>query len=148
MWASDINSRKSTTGFVIKVFGNLVQWGSRKQNCVALSSCEAEFIALSVTVSEVLWIQKVLTDLGLNKTNFIPTQINEDNQSAIHIANQNKGDNKLKHVDVRICFVQDTICKGLIQLMYIESKLQEADLFTKGLNAVQFNKLVELLGYK
>lgn len=48
---------------------------------------------------------------------------------------------------MRICFVQDIICKGLIQRMYIESKLQEADLITIGLNVIQFNKLVKLLGY-
>lgn len=78
---------------------------------------------------------------------FIPTQINEDNQGVIHIVSQNRGENKLKNVGVWICFVQDIICKGLIQLKNIELKFQETDLFTNGLNVVQINKFVEVLGY-
>lgn len=146
-WASDINSRKSTSGLVIKVFNNMVLWATRKQVCVALSSCEAEYIALSVTISEVLWFQKLLGDLGFNKQQLIPTEIYEDNQSVICIAENSKGENKLKHIEIRISFTQDIIRKGLVKLVYIESKMQQADLFTKGHNGVQFNKFISLLGY-
>lgn len=146
-WAGDINSRKSTSGFVIKVFGNLIQWASRKQNCVALSTCEAEYVALSITVSEVLWIQKLLLDLGFDTNQFTPTEICEDNQSVICVAQLNKYDNKLKHVDIKINFVQDILCKGFIYLKYVESDNQQADIFTKSLNIVQFNKFINVLGY-
>lgn len=146
-WASDINSRKSITGFLIKIFGNSVIWGSRKQNCVALSTCEAEYIALSTAISETLWVQKLLNSIGFNKNDFSPSKIFEDNQSVIFIAGENKSDGRLKHIDVRLSFVQDIIQKKIVELIYIESRNQEADLFTKGLSNVQFNKFVHLLGY-
>lgn len=145
-WASEINTRKSTSGCVIKVFGNLVQWASRKQNSVALSSCEAEYVALSSTITEVLWVQKVLFDLGFQLDG--PTEIFEDNQSVIFVANQDKCENKLKHIDIKLSFVQDIVRKNLVKISYVESKLQQADIFTKGLNTVQFNKILSLLGYE
>lgn len=144
-WASDINTRKSTSGLVIKVFGNLVQWGSRKQNSVSLSSCEAEYVALSSTITGVLWVRKVLFDLGFELVS--PVEIFEDNQSVILVASQDKCENKLKHIDIKLSFVQDIVRKKLVKISYVESKLQQADIFTKGLNSVQFNKILSYLGY-
>jgi hypothetical protein len=80
-WASDINDRKSTSGFVFMLGGAAVSWSSKKQTTVALSSTEAEYIAASNAGKEALWLRRLLTDLGIDSTQ--PTTLHVDNQSAI-----------------------------------------------------------------
>ncbi|KAK9739253.1 hypothetical protein QE152_g9165 [Popillia japonica] len=69
-WASDLTDRKSVTDFVIKIYGNCVAWVTRKQNCVALSSSEAELGALCAGVQDCLWYKKMLYDMNVNILNF------------------------------------------------------------------------------
>lgn len=138
-WANDTTDRKSTTGFIFKLFGGTVSWVSRKQNCVCLSSTEAEYIALSDCLCECLWLQKLLEDLDIK--NFKPTVIYEDNQSCIHLASNEKRNSRLKHIDVKYNFVKDIVSKKLIVLQYKRSNEQLADIMTKRLNRVQFENL-------
>ncbi|KAF2884536.1 hypothetical protein ILUMI_21629 [Ignelater luminosus] len=91
---------------------------SRKQNCVALSSTEAEYIALSITVSECLWLLKLLQDLNMKTTDFIPTMIYEDNQGCLYILQHGKDVNRLEHINVRYNFVCDIVKKRLVNLAY------------------------------
>ena len=83
-WAGDIGDRKSTSGYMFLQGGAAISWKSNKQPCVALSTTESEYVALSAAAQEAIWIQKLTSDL-LNK-NIHGTTIMEDNQSTICLA--------------------------------------------------------------
>ena len=85
-WAGDINDRRSTSGYLFMMSGAAVSWKSQKQTCTALSTSEAECVALAGAAKEVTWIQQLLEDLYERQCDL--TVIYEDNQSAIHIAQE------------------------------------------------------------
>lgn len=143
-WAGDVCDRRSTSGFVFSVLGGLVSWATRKQTSVALSSAEAEYVALSVGATEAIWLRMLLRDLHKNLTE--PTVIREDNQACIRVAEEDKPTKRLKHVDVRWHFVRNEIQRGVIKLVYVPTDLQVADIMTKALPGPQFGKLRGLLG--
>lgn len=143
-WAGDENDRKSTSGFVFKVYGSTVSWLSRKQATVSLSSTEAEYVALAEAACEAIWLQNLLKELEMK---FIePTIIFEDNQSCILIAEEPRGHKRLKHIDVKYNFIREVISSGKIGIKYIPSKQQTADIMTKGLSTKIFVDLRKHLG--
>lgn len=110
---------------------------------MATSSTEAEYISLATASTELIWINNILKDLNviINK----PIEIFKDNQSCIY--SLNKWDQKrLKHLDVKYYFVKDLYQKGVINVLYIPSSQQKADILTKGLTAEQFVKLRSTFG--
>lgn len=143
-WAGNITDRKSVSGYVFKVYSSTVSWATRKQTSVALSSAEAEYMALSVAVTEAIWLRRLLVDLGVNMNG--ATVLHEDNQACIKVAEEDKVMKRLKHVDVRYHFVRDEIQKRVIRLVYVPTDSQIADVMTKGLGRFQFVKLRELIG--
>lgn len=92
-WAGDKNERKSTSGYVFKVFGNVVSWSFRKQSTVSLSSTEAEYISHCQGACEAIWLRKLLPEIGINCK--APTVIYEDNQSCIKIAEGPRAHNRM-----------------------------------------------------
>uniref|UniRef100_A0A0K8T1E2 Reverse transcriptase Ty1/copia-type domain-containing protein n=2 Tax=Lygus hesperus TaxID=30085 RepID=A0A0K8T1E2_LYGHE len=140
-WAND-TSRKSTSGFLIQIFGAAVSWSSRKQSITALSSTEAEFVALASAVAETVWIIGLLREISIDPG--IPI-VFEDNQGCIK--NIQKWEQKrLKHVDIKYNFVRDFVNNNTIQVKYLSSELQIADIFTKSLCGVKFQKFCNMLG--
>ncbi|KAJ9544052.1 hypothetical protein OSB04_023759 [Centaurea solstitialis] len=120
--------RKSTSGACQFLGNKLVSWSSRKQNCVSLSTAEAEYIAAACCCSQVLWMKTQLADFGYTM-NRIPIYC--DSQSAIQITANPVQHSKTKHIDIRYHFIKDHVEKGNIELYFVESDLQLADLFTK-----------------
>lgn len=131
------SDRKSTTGFLFKVFSNTVVWKSKKQNTVALSTTEAEFVSLCEAATEASWIKKLLLDLNVN---FKTTIIYEDNQSTIKAVN-NPDQKRLKHMEVKYNFVKHKVEDKEIKVEYISTGEQIADMFTKPLNKKTFKYL-------
>lgn len=130
--------RKSTSGFLLQVFGNTVSWTTKRQNSVSLSSTEAEYVALATAAAETIWLKNLLNDFNI--INDIPPTVYEDNQSCIHLLS--KWEHKrLKHVDVKYNFVRDLHEKKKINVVYANSKNQLADILTKPVPKVQFVKL-------
>lgn len=126
-WASDLNDRKSTTGYLFKVFNCLIVWNTKKQPTVSLSSTEAEYIALAAASAEGVWLIGLLKEFGYEKM-----QINcfEDNQSCIKLTE--KCDHKrLKHVDVKYNFIRNLVKDNILVLNYLPSQEQIADVMTK-----------------
>ena len=134
-WGGDPTYRKSTSGLVFKVFGNTVVWNSRKQIATATSSTEAEYISLSNTASEGIWIMKILNDLNIKVTNLT---IYEDNLSTIKSA-EVPTQKRLKHIDIRYHHIKDLINNKKIRLEYIRSEEQEADMLTKPITGSKFS---------
>ena len=142
-WAGDVNDRKSTSGYLFKLSGAPITWMSKKQTCVALSSAEAEYVALASAVQEAVWIRQLCSDLMSKITE--PLVIYEDNQSAICIAKQSSSHGRTKHIDIKYRFIENEVGKR-IELKYCCTKDMLADILTKGLSAEQFGKLRSMIG--
>jgi hypothetical protein len=136
-WAGDLD-RKSTSGYLFKVYGASVCWVTKKQSTVALSSTEAEYVALASASSELIWLKNLLEDLNIKIEE--PVLMFEDNQSCIHLLSKWEH-RRLKHVDVKYNFVRDLVSDRIVEVKFIPSKEQKADILTKGLSSEQFVKL-------
>lgn len=142
-WANDIEDRKSVSGYLFKVYGCCVSWSSKKQQTVATSSSEAEYIALSSAVSEALWLRGLMQDLREIKNETVT--IYEDNKGCIGMAT-NSEIKRAKHIDIKHHFIRDNVANGYVKIESIRSKDQEADLFTKALEIKRFSDLRYKLG--
>ena len=112
------------------------------QRCVALSTCEAEYVALASATREAVWLRRLLRELGTNQESVI---IHKDNQGAIALASNAVVNQRSKHIDVRYHFVRDCVLAGEVQLNYLPTNDMVADLFTKPLAKVRFLLLCALL---
>ena len=126
------NDRKSMSGYVFKIQknGGAISWRSQKQAAVALSSTEAEYVALAVASQEAVFLRQLLEELGFQQTS--PTFIGEDNQSCISITNRTDH-KRTKHVDIKFHFLRDFVAKKIISIGYIPSEHMVADVLTKHL---------------
>ena len=157
-WAGDVADRKSTTGFVIMINGNVVSWGVKKQPTIALSTAEAEYMAISLTVQEALWIKQLLKEMkfGIYNTStttssdmiqqlqFIPQHAITlwcDNQAAISISKNDVHHHRTKHIDIRHHFVRDAVASQHVAITWIPSEKQVADILTKALGPIPFTRL-------
>ena len=143
-WASDIVDRKSTTGILLRVYGNVVFWKSQKQKIVSRASTHAEYYALAECVQETLPIRRILTELGINLTNAV--KIYEDNTGAISLGKNRNFSKNSKHIDVSYHFVNDYQRKGLISIEKVSTDDQIADVLTKSLSRVKFCKFRNTMG--
>ena len=135
--------RKSTSGHIQFLGDKLVSWSSKKQNCVSTSTAEAEYVAAASCCSQVLWMRTQLSDYGF-KFHRIPIYC--DSKSAIAISCNPVHHSKTKHIDVRYHFIKDHVEKGDIELYFVKTDFQLADLFTKPLDVTRFNFLISKLG--
>ena len=143
-WAGDVGDRKSTSGYVFLLGGAAVSWKSTKQTTVALSTAEAEYIALSTASQEAIWLQQLMSDLS--KKTLQEMIIYEDNQSTICLAKNQSAHGRTKHIDIKYHFIRDLVEAGKIKLIYCATENMVADIFTKGLSIRQFEKLRHLTG--
>ena len=135
--------RKSTSGTCHLLGSSLVSWGSKKQNSVALSTAEAEYVSAASCCAQTLWMKQTLQDFGLN---FGCTSILCDNTSAICLSKNPIQHSRTKHIEIRHHFIRDHIQKGDIVLKFIPTENQLADIFTKPLSEDQFCKIRRELG--
>lgn len=143
-WAEDREERKSNSGFIFKVYGGVISWYCKKQTCVALSSTEAEFIALAEACQESIWITRLLNDLDVKLDT--PIVIYEDNQSCLKLIKNSKFSNRSKHIDTKFHFVKDYVTKNLIECIFCPTEEMVADLLTKPLNGTRINYLQKRCG--
>jgi hypothetical protein len=140
-WASCKVDRKSVTGYVFKVYGNTVVWASKKQTVVALSSAEAEYIALSASICEAVWLKGILEDLGEIKQDYC-INIYEDNMGCIGMATTTES-KRAKHIDIKHHFIRDKIASKEVKITKIPSSKQLADILTKALDKSKFMQFKE-----
>ena len=142
-WGGDLDQRKSTGGFLFSINGTPITWSSRKQSCVALSSTESEYRALVEATKEAIWIKDLLIELGFLEQN--STTIFCDNQSSIKISKNPIYHSKTKHFEIHLHFVRDMVKKKAVQIVYIPTGQQAADIFTKALGRIKFETCRDLL---
>ena len=142
-WAADPIKRRSVTGYYLKLANGIISWQSRAQSSVALSSTDAEYMALSDCSRQVVWFRSLFEELGYQLG---PIPICGDNQGAIFTASNPVQNRRTKHIEVRYHFIRDLITQGKIEVFYIEGSENPADMFTKNLGHVKFLKFRQQLG--
>ncbi|KAJ9557114.1 hypothetical protein OSB04_011728 [Centaurea solstitialis] len=130
--------RKSTSGSCQFLGDKLVSWTSKKQNCVSTSTAEAEYVAAASCCSQVLWMKTQLLDYGY-KLKRVPIYC--DLESAIAITSNPVQHSKTKHIDIQYHFIKDNVEKGNIEMFFVQTNYQLADIFTKPLDEKRFNFL-------
>ncbi|GJZ33617.1 putative ribonuclease H-like domain-containing protein [Tanacetum coccineum] len=137
------DTRRSTSVSIQFPGDRLVSWSSKRQKSAAISSMEAEYIAMSGCCAQILWMRSQLTDYGLG-FNKIPMYC--DNKSAIALCCNNVQHSRSKHIDIRFHFIKEHVENGVIELYFVNTEYQLADIFTKPLarERIEFliNKLV------
>ena len=136
--------RKSTSGYVSFVGGNLVTWRSKKQNVVSLSSVEAEYRALHHATTELTWLRILLGELSYGPQK--PMVPFCDNTVAIEIANNPVQHDRTKHVELDRNYIKDNLNSGVIEVPYIKSADQLADVMTHAVTSVPFYTFLSKLG--
>ena len=130
--------RKSTLGTSQLLGRSLISWSSKKQNSVALSTAEAEYISTGSCCAQILWIKATLNDFGIE---FKKVTLLCDNKSAIKLTNNPVQHARTKHIDVRHHFIRDHQQKGDIGIESVGTEDQLVDIFTKPLDEKRFCKL-------
>ncbi|GJU41883.1 retrovirus-related pol polyprotein from transposon TNT 1-94 [Tanacetum coccineum] len=143
--AGCIDTRKSTSGGIQFLDDKLVSWMSKKQNCTAMSSVEAEYVALSASCAQVMWMRTQLKEYGFNY-NKIPLYC--DSQSAIAISCNPIHHSRTKHIHTRYHFIKEQVENGIIELYFVRTEYQLADMFTKALPEDRFKYLVRRIGMR
>lgn len=135
-WAGDSLDWRSTTGYVIFLGNSPTSWSAKKQNTVSRSSTEAEYQSLAQTAAELYWIRQLLCDLNIFLLN--PPVLWCDNASALALAKNPMFHARSKHIEIDYHFVREKVIRGDLQVQYISSSSQHADLFTKSLSTAVF----------
>ncbi|GJR53168.1 hypothetical protein Tco_1403689 [Tanacetum coccineum] len=120
-------------------------WSLKKQKCIAISSTEAEYIALSGCCAQILWMRSQLTDYGFQ---FNKIHLYCHNKSMIALCCNNVQHSRAKHIDVRYYFIKEQRENGIVELYFVRTEYQLADIFTKPLPRERFNFLIEKLGMR
>ncbi|GJW71901.1 integrase, catalytic region, zinc finger, CCHC-type containing protein [Tanacetum coccineum] len=137
------DTRRSTSGSMQLLGDRLVSWSSKRQKSAAISSTEAEYIALSGCCAQILWMRSQLTDYGFG-FNKIPMYC--DNKSAIALCCNNVQHSRSKHIDIRFHFIKEHVENGVIKLYFVNTEYQLADIFTKALGRNRIEFLINKLG--
>ncbi|KAF4622418.1 hypothetical protein D9613_009127 [Agrocybe pediades] len=142
-WASGAD-RKSISGYAIIIAGGAVAWSSKKQNTVALSTGEAEYVAATHVAKQVLWHRSLLRELNFPLST--TSTIFSDNQAALSIARHPEFHARTKHIDIAYHFLRDLVNDGTITMVYVNTEYNVADVFTKGLPRVLHENFTYELG--
>ena len=145
-WAGDIVTRRSTSGYVFQLGQSTISWCSKRQQTVAKSSTEAEYVALSIASQEVIWLRRLLSDLKVDMS--AATEMMEDNRGAIDLSKNPKNHGRTKHIDVSYHFTRERIASKEIKVNYVPSAANLADVMTKPLPRVPFENFRDGLGVR
>lgn len=148
-WQGDLDDRKSTSGYLLTLAGGAISWSSKKQDSVALSSMEAEYIAASEAVKEAVWLKEFLSTLKIVESASNSVVVYCDNQVAINVSRYPKFHSKIKHIEGRYHYIRDVINRlKSVYLEFLPSTDMVADPLTKSLSQVVFGKHVKAMGLR
>ena len=138
-WAG-ATDRKSTSGYCFKLNDNssCISWRSQKQPVVALSTCEAEYVALTVAVQEALFLKQLLQGMFIDNANE-PVTVVSDDQGAIALAKNPIVSQRSKHIDIKYHNIRDIVQSGFVDLLYVPTNFNLADVLTKSLSKVKLD---------
>jgi hypothetical protein len=142
-WAGCQETRRSTTGWIIELNGSPIVWSSRRQATVSASTVEAEYIAITEAGREIMWLRELLETLGYSQP---ITTLRCDNQGAIALTKKPSSHPRTKHIAIRHHQIREWAEQGMIQLEYVGTKSQKADILTKPLPGPAHAECVQRLG--
>lgn len=130
-WASDKADRRSMSGYCVSLSegSSLISWKTRKQSTVALSTCEAEYIALASAIQECIYLEQLLKEI--DNSQYTQTRVFEDNQGTIALAKNPVNRQRCKHIDIKYHFIRETVNSGRVTLEYCPTEQMLADVMTK-----------------
>jgi hypothetical protein len=152
-YASCKKTRRSQTGLLVFLFGAGLCWKSRRQQTTALSSAEAEYMAMCAGAQKPLWLLQLLQELALPgmpspDTTALGITLSADNMAALKMAEEGADSPATQHIDVRYHFLQEQVEQGRIKIKYVPTELNTADVLTKGLKRLKHHKHTkEMLGH-
>ncbi|KAI3412713.1 uncharacterized protein J3R85_017059 [Psidium guajava] len=142
-WASNVTDRKSVTGYCIFLGDSLISWRAKKQHIVSRSSTESEYRAMADTTVEIVWLRRLLADMGVSFLD--PTPLYCDNKSAIHIGANPVFHERTKHIEIDCHLTRHHLQARTISLPFVGTENQLADCFTKALPSHRFLFLLSKL---
>jgi hypothetical protein len=137
------DTRRSTSGYIFTMAGGPVTWSSKRQNTVALSTVEAEYVAMSRCAQQMTWMKSWMDEVSIEHT--IPGIIKGDSQGAIALTRNTKDHGKVKHIDIRHHYIRELVHSGAIAIEQVPSAENAADLFTKPLSRDNHHRLLHKL---
>ncbi len=143
-YAGNVDTRKSLSGFVFTLFGTAISWKANQQSVVALSTTQAEYIALVEGVKEAIWLKGMIGELGITQE---CVKVHCDSQSAIHLANHQVYHERTKHIDIRLHFIRDVVESKEIVVEKVALEDNPADVFTKSLPRSKFKHCLDLMNF-
>jgi hypothetical protein len=147
-WGSDIDNRRSVTGYVFMLGGSAISWQAKKQHTVALSSVEAEYMASAQAAREAMWCRTMLRELGLHGLVTMPTAIYSDSQGSIALSRNPEHHARSKHIDIRHHYIREQVAAGTIELRYVSTDDMVADALTKPLSRDKHVRFTAMLGIR
>lgn len=141
-YAGDLDKRRSTTGYVFTLAGGPISWRSMLQSTVALSTTEAEYMAVTEAFKEAIWVHGLIEDLGIDQEN---VEVFCDSQSAICLAKNQVHHSRTKHIDVRFHFIREIVEEGDVLLQKIPTADNPADMLTKVVSGIKFKHCLDLI---
>ena len=144
--ASDIDTSKSMSRTLFFLGNCLASWQSIKQKVVALSSCEAEYIATTTAATQALWLSRLLGELLGRKVDVVELKVNS--KSALALAKNSVFHDRSKHTRIKYHFIRDCLEEGSIKANHIPTTEQLADILTKSLGKAKFEEMRERIGLK
>lgn len=145
-WAACVDDRRSSTGFAFTMNGGAVSWESRKQQTVALSSTEAEYMALTEASKEAMHLQRLTEEMTI--ANSLTVLLLNDNIGSQRLAGNPVFHSRTKHIHVQHHFVREALASGEIQLNYLPTDEMPADVLTKGLSRVKHRRCLDKFGVR
>ena len=143
-WAGSFNDMKSTSGYCFSFGSGIFSWCSKKQEIIARSIAETEYVAATAATNQALWLRKILTDLDMKQRK--ATKVNIDNQAAIAISNNPIFHGKMKLFKFKYYFLREVQKNNKLQLIYCKTEDQLADMLTKPLSKTRFETLRDKIG--
>ena len=128
---SDLDFRKSTSGYVFTLGGGVLSWRSVKQSCIADYTMEAEYVATCEAAKEAVWLKKFIFDLGVVRIEQLPITLFCDNSGAVAQSKDPKNHKKGKHIERKYHIIQDIVARGDVVVAKIDSASSLVDPFTK-----------------
>ena len=145
-FVGDCHDRKSTLGYIFLFGGMAVSWSSQKQSIVALSSCEAEYIAATSATCQAIWMSRLIRELTSNEVSMAKLMV--DNQSAITLSKNTGHHNRTKHIDTRYHFIRECVENKRIEISFVRTEDQLADILTKALERLKFQEMRHRIGIR
>ena len=145
-YAGCLDTRKSLTGFIFTAYWTTISWKAGLQKVMALSTMEAEYMALTEVVKKALWLLGLVFELNDAKQRFI--RVFCDNQSALQLTKNQVFHERIKHIDVKLHFIKDILAKGSVKVAKIPTEENPSDMITKPLPSRNFLHCLELIRMK